>query len=767
MSVIREQITEYKGNIKKLIKSKEQEQLRLKRSVRIIIYFWTFITAISFGLNLWHEDRQIKTVIESAARTNIIKDQSFRHWVASHGGIYVPTTKSTPPNPNLANIPHRDIEKPDGTKLTLMNPAYMLRHMVEKHPGLYGAKEKITSLKYLYAGNKPDEWETKALKSFEQGEKEALEYLEIENKPFLRLMHPEYIKKSCLKCHGNQGYKVGDVRGGIEVTIPLQELYDSSLHHSYIIFLGHFGLWLLVLAGILISSLKRSIYLQEKSNTQQSLKESEFLLNESQRIAHVGSWKYDISADLLTCSGEAHSIFEADTNIRAISYNQFLEMVHPQDRERVEQSYKNSLKNKDSYNIIYRLLMKDGRIKFIEEVSETHFDADGQALISIGTVQDITKQKELENALLTSQRQFEVFMHHAPANVLIMDNSDRIIYANNSTETFFGINNIFGKNIKDLLSADDALYFHDFDNRVFKDGIVEEIREFVNEKNEKFIFRIMGFSMLYNNMKQLGIIFIDITQTYQDRQKLKEQEELMLIQSRHAAMGEMISMIAHQWRQPITTISMDANIILADIELDTVDEENLKEASKDIINQTQELSRTIDDFRNFFKQNREKEDVLVTDIFMEAYAIIDKSMENSNIDVQNFFDSNTKVLIYSRELLQVFINILKNSKEALSENNKNDKKITNTIYETPSSVIIKICDNGGGIDKGIIDKIFNPYFSTKDEQNGTGLGLYMSKTIIEKHLNGKLSVENINDTNGTRIGICFIIELFKKSKKDA
>jgi len=253
---------------------------------------------------------------------------------------------------------------------------------------------------------------------------------------------------------------------------------------------------------------------------------------------------------------------------------------------------------------------------------------------------------------------------------------------------------------------------------------------------------------------------LEISDKIHLRQELKDREEIMIAQSRHAAMGEMISMIAHQWRQPISVIAMDANNILVDIELESIEVDSLKTDLIDIVDQTKYLSKTIDDFRNFFKPTKLKDEVLVSDVFNESFLVISKSLQNHNIDVQNHFNTGTKVFIYSRELLQVFINILKNAKEALIEERTDSRKIVNKIYEQENNIIILICDNAGGIDQEIINKIFDPYFTTKDEINGTGLGLYMSKTIIEKHFNGTIVAQNAEE------GTCFKIKFPIDTKGD-
>ncbi len=250
--------------------------------------------------------------------------------------------------------------------------------------------------------------------------------------------------------------------------------------------------------------------------------------------------------------------------------------------------------------------------------------------------------------------------------------------------------------------------------------------------NEEKAIRMVGFHTDISQMKEL-------------EQELRKKDEIMIAQSRHAAMGEMISMIAHQWRQPLSVIAMGANNILVDIELELLDIQTLKEGAQDILNQTQELSATINDFRNFFKSDKEKQEVLIENVFGEALTMIGKSLQNNTIEIENIFDSTTKIFIYARELKQVFINILNNAKESLIETKQEDRKITNKIYEIEENIIVEICDNGSGFNQEIMNKIFEPYFSTKNEKNGTGLGLYMSKIIIEEHLKGKLSARNSAD----------------------
>ena len=226
-------------------------------------------------------------------------------------------------------------------------------------------------------------------------------------------------------------------------------------------------------------------------------------------------------------------------------------------------------------------------------------------------------------------------------------------------------------------------------------------------------------------------------------EKSKLQDKQMLNQSRLAQMGEMISMIAHQWRQPLTAISATTNNLLFKLMMDNFDKKEFDTEITLIAQYSQHLSKTIDDFRGFFKTNKNKEVTTLDEIITSTLDIVRTSLENKNIKIINDITCIDKIETYSSEVKQVILNLIKNAEDILIE-----RKISNPIITVESycengqycDLIVK--DNAGGISEDIIDNIFDPYFSTKKEKDGTGLGLYMSKTIIEEHCGGKISVSN-------------------------
>lgn len=187
----------------------------------LAIFGWLLLVGGSYwsSANLVHE-AMIQLGL-GEARTHLDKDAIYRHWVNRHGGVYVPVTEQTPPNPDLAQVPERDIRTPSGRLLTLINPAYMTRQVQELGAQRYGVHGHITSLKPIRPENAADPWEIGALTAFEDGAKEVFAIEPMDGAPHLRLMRPFMTDPGCLKCHAAQGYQRGDVRGGISVSVPL------------------------------------------------------------------------------------------------------------------------------------------------------------------------------------------------------------------------------------------------------------------------------------------------------------------------------------------------------------------------------------------------------------------------------------------------------------------------------------------------------------------------------------------------------------------
>ncbi|MGE5390394.1 MAG: [Fe-Fe] hydrogenase large subunit C-terminal domain-containing protein [Deltaproteobacteria bacterium] len=257
-------------------------------------------------------------------------------------------------------------------------------------------------------------------------------------------------------------------------------------------------------------------------------------------------------------------------------------------------------------------------------------------------------------------------------------------------------------------------------------------------------------AMLSNMVAKLEVLNQELQQEFSER---KQQEQILVQNSKLAAMGEMIGMIAHQWRQPLSSISTVAGNLQVYIDLDMYEKDQFMTMLGEINNHAQYLSNTINDFRHFFKPDNPQDEVLLHEVIDSTMGIIGKSLEYKNVCVINDCKFQNPILTYPNELMQVFLNILKNASDAFVENEILAPQILIKGYEEHPYHIVEISDNAGGIMAEVIDKIFDPYFSTKGPGIGTGLGLYMSKMIVEEHCRGQLLVRNEDE------GACFVIKL--------
>jgi len=381
-----------------------------------------------------------------------------------------------------------------------------------------------------------------------------------------------------------------------------------------------------------------------------------------------------------------------------------------------------------------------------------------------------TQNKEIEyqKTLLEHQDKIKhayIVYNNTNDGILITDANKKIIDVNKAftLNSGYSISDVYGKNPRLLKSNvhNDAFYqnmWNELDTNNHWRG------EVVNKtKNGDVYVELLTINVVMNDNGEINNyigVFTNITQQKEQEVLLKEQERFIHQQSKMASMGEMLENIAHQWRQPLSIISTAATGMKMEKEFGVSKEESEMEKLTLINDSAQHLSKTIDDFRDFFKPDKKVEEFYVEDVFQQSMKILESKFKNRNIHIEkNIF--NTKVRGYKGELVQVFMNILNNARDALESKTLNERFIMIDIFTEDKNVVIKITDSAGGIDENIIDKVFEPYFTTKHKSQGTGIGLYMSEEIITKHMNGKINVynSNISYENKTFYGACFCIEI--------
>ena len=285
---------------------------KLQNYIIILTILFISVTSISMILNIMHINQKQNKLVLEHAKNAFTKDLMFRKWVAMHGGVYVFPTEKTPPNPYLFHIKDRDLYTKDGRKLTLMNPAYTLRELMNNFSGMYGEKGHITSLKLLNPKNKADNWETKVLKNFDK--KLYTEYYEIYNyqgSEHLRYMRALETKQECLKCHAHQNYKIGDTRGGVSITIPMEKYNNDGVIEKKFIIISHILISIIgsIFIFIIYKRIKKSIQIEKELEV--NLKEKEKLFAEQSKMASLGEmlgniahqWRQPLSVITTSASG--------------------------------------------------------------------------------------------------------------------------------------------------------------------------------------------------------------------------------------------------------------------------------------------------------------------------------------------------------------------------------------------------------------------------------------------------------------------------------
>jgi len=344
-------------------KSSENIIKDITRTSWLVHIGWTLIIGTSLLINIINEKPRVLNDAKNQARTAFEKDVLYRSWSSGHGGVYVPITENTPPNPYLSGNPERDITTSEGKKLTLLNPAYMTRQVHELGNTSFGTISHITSLDPIRPENYPNDWEKEALLLFQNGEKEYTKVGYVDGKEFLNLMKPLLTEKSCLKCHGHQGYEVGDVRGGISVSIPLEHFYPQSNKMKVKYFFWHLFIWTIGILGfgIWMMYLRRS---------------------EKVRILAISELKDSEQKLRLLFEGTSEMITLADKDAKTIWANPaWLELfgskeynmqdpfkyMHSDDRSKIKLLWEDIIKSKKAVKKIdYRYLKPGGGYVYLE-----------------------------------------------------------------------------------------------------------------------------------------------------------------------------------------------------------------------------------------------------------------------------------------------------------------------------------------------------------------------------------------------------------------
>ena len=406
----------------------------------------------------------------------------------------------------------------------------------------------------------------------------------------------------------------------------------------------------------------------------------------------------------------------------------------------------NAIKNREN-DIEKELVITslDSKRKYIDITINSIIIDDKKELVLFG--RDISEKKEHERELIQAYQVFK----NTHDGIMITDDKNKIINVNDA------FMRCTGYKLEEVLNQNPSILRSEKNNPNFYEDMWKELvennywdGEIVNKKKDGTSYvEKLTISAVYNKKNKLTNyigIFSDISKQKQQEEIIKEKERMLFQQSKMASMGEMLGNIAHQWRQPLSVISVAAGAVKLGHEYEgTYGEKEIIDFLDAINNSTQYLSETIDDFRNFFTQDIENNDFDCVNAINKTLKLLSSDFKYKEINIIFKRIESDNIFASENEFKQVMMNIFNNAKYVLLEKVLDEKKyIFIDVYIEGSYINIDVVDNAGGIDENIIDKIFEPYFTTKHKSIGTGIGLYMVEEILTKHMNGEISAINEN-----------------------
>lgn len=358
----------------------------------VIIVIWSLLFMASMTWSLYSNAQSTQQIAKVQAQASFEKDLLYRRWAAMHGGVYVPVTDLTPPNPYL-DVPQRDVVTTDGQALTLVNPAYMTRQVYEIAANDYDVRGHITSLDPINPLNAPDAWELAALQAFEDGEIVVSSVETVDGRQVMRYMQAMITEESCLTCHQEQGYALGDVRGGISVNVPMAPFMAAQRSAQYGIIGAHGMLWLLGIVGIAVASRRLEAGIRREGNFAEQLQSKE--LRYQQMFHEHNAAKLVINPE----NGRIKDANRAAVRFYGYSYETLVTLriqdINTLSAEETMSEMARAREQRRNY-FAFRHRLANGEIRDVDVFSSPIDTPEGNRLYSI--IVDATDKREAERA---------------------------------------------------------------------------------------------------------------------------------------------------------------------------------------------------------------------------------------------------------------------------------------------------------------------------------------------------------------------------------
>ncbi|MEA3240924.1 MAG: PAS domain S-box protein [Pseudomonadota bacterium] len=506
----------------------EKNPAWMKRNFILLGIVWTLIMAVLLGWNLRNHKKHLLESVTGYARSSYNKDVVYWRWMANHGGVYVPPTAKTLPNPYLAKHPHRDVTTTDGMKLTQITPAYMTRQVFELGQEQYGYRGHISSLKPLRPENRPDSWEKKALTAFETGTSELVEVQALGGDRYLRLMRPLLVEKGCLECHADQGYKLGDTRGGVSVSINLEPILAAAGSHWWNIGFTYGGIWLLGLLGIGFSYFHFKKGLQQLMDQKKLLRQSRDRFKNFYQRAPVAFQSLDKDGVVLEVN-ETWLLFLGYQRDEVIG-KKIATFLTPDSVEVFSQLFAQFKIADHVEGVLLELKHYNGCTIKGSFFGRIERDEQGNFQRTICVFHDITKNIEQQETIQRLQQRNENILMAAGEGIIGLDDKRKPIFVNPAALDMLGFSQ------EELLGRDSHATWHRYEQEIDSPGgNVCRICRAMETENEKIriietLYRADGSSFpaeltispIMEGGNRMGsvVVFVDISQRlHQEREQ--------------------------------------------------------------------------------------------------------------------------------------------------------------------------------------------------------------------------------------------------------
>ena len=500
------------------------------------------------------------------------------------------------------------------------------------------------------------------------------------------------------------------------------------------------------------------ILLSGRDITRQKLVEKELIQSEwdmalAQKIARLGSWVHNMSTNEIRMSNETHRIFETTPQAFQGTYKAFLKLIHPDDRQRVDASRQESLRTGKGHQVEYRVPLSDNSNRVIYEESKVFLDDLDNPLKARGIVQDITERKKVEKALRHSERELSIAQKIGKMGNWVYDIETDELWWSDEVYRIFGL----------LPNEFNASY------QAFLDRVHPEDRELVDSTNKDIMETNKTYSIdhrivlpdgairtvyqecrtFYDDQgkpQKLRGIIQDITERKQAEEKLKIYREQLLHAEKLSSIGKLSASIAHEINNPLFGIRNVLERTRMCVPLEDADERFIDMA----ISETDRIAKLTRRLNHFFRPTREnKEPVQINLVLEEIVLLSQKELKDRNICLKiDYSDVLPEISAVPDQLKQVALNLLQNAMDAIPETGG---EISLSTYHKDSHLYFTIKDNGVGIDEETLKDIFEPFFTTKPKEEGTGLGLWVTHSIVQSH--GGLIEVDTQINQGTSITV--------------